>query len=58
MKTRGKFYYDCERVLLVLAFSLVTASAQEDVSQGVTEVTAAVSFESSFQVLNLSNDRR
>ena len=49
-----KVHHNCERCALVLAFSLVTASAQEDVSQGVTEVTAAVSFESSFQVLNLS----
>ena len=54
METRRKFVTIVSLVLLVLAFSLVTASAQEGVSQGVTEVTAAVSFDSSFQVLNLS----
>ena len=54
METRRKFVTIASLVLLVLAFSLVTVSAQEGVSQGVTAATAAVSFESSFQVLNLS----
>jgi hypothetical protein len=54
METRRKFVTIVSLMLLVLAFSLATASAQEGVGQEVTEATAAVSFESSFQVLNLS----
>jgi hypothetical protein len=54
METRRKFVTIASLVLLVLALSLVTVSAQEGVSQEVTAATAAVSFESSFQVLNLS----
>jgi hypothetical protein len=54
MKTRGKFLTVVSVLLLILAFSLTTASAQEAVGQGVTEATATVTFASSFQVLNLS----